>query len=52
MNQQASPNLARAIVTFHKVITRGLEVSLENARLGNSSLDRGGLTPITGLKTV
>jgi hemerythrin-like domain-containing protein len=39
MNQQASPNLARAILVFHVIITRGLAVSLENARQGNSALD-------------
>jgi len=39
MNQQASPNVARAIVTFHYIITRGLAVSLENAGQGNSVLD-------------
>ena len=39
MNQQASPNFARAMVTFHNIITRGLAVSLENAGQGNSALD-------------
>ena len=39
MNQQASPNFARAMVTFHNIITRGLAVSLENAGHGNSALD-------------
>ena len=39
MNQQASPNFARAIVAFHHIITRGLAVSLENAGQGNSALD-------------
>ena len=39
MNQQASPNLAMAMLAFHKIITRGLEVSLQNARQGNSAID-------------
>jgi hemerythrin-like domain-containing protein len=39
MNQQASPNFARAMVTFHHIITRGLAISLENAGQGNSALD-------------
>jgi hemerythrin-like domain-containing protein len=39
MNQQASPNFARAIVVFHHIITRGLAVSIENAGRGNSALE-------------
>jgi hemerythrin-like domain-containing protein len=38
MNQQARPNFARAMLAFHKIITRGLAVSLENAGKGDSAL--------------
>jgi hemerythrin-like domain-containing protein len=39
MNQQASPNFASAMLAFHRIITRGLAVSLENARRGNPAID-------------
>jgi hemerythrin-like domain-containing protein len=44
MNQQAGPNIATVMLTFHQIINRGLAVSLENAREGAPTLDRAGFS--------